>query len=200
MKVWLYGASGHGRVIIEILKDLNYTIKGVFDDGDNLHSSLLKIPILGKFAQNEWSTSDKLIISIGDNLIRKKISKRINVEFTKAIHPSAIISSSVVINVGTVVMAGAIVNSCTKIGEHCIINTNSSIDHDCLIGNFVHISPGAVLTGGVTIGEGAHIGAGAIIIPGIKIGKWVTVGAGAVIIKDIPDYTTVVGNPGKIIK
>ncbi|MFN5705836.1 MAG: acetyltransferase, partial [bacterium] len=29
---------------------------------------------------------------------------------------------------------------------------------------------------------------------------WCTIGAGSVIIKDIPDFATVVGNPGRIIK
>ena len=47
--------------------------------------------------------------------------------------------------------------------------------------------------------EGSHIGAGAVIIPGIKIGKWCRIGAGAVIIKDVSDFATVVGNPGRVI-
>ena len=34
----------------------------------------------------------------------------------------------------------------------------------------------------------------------VKIGKWCTIGAGTIVIKDIPDYSTVVGNPGRIIK
>jgi acetyltransferase EpsM len=97
-------------------------------------------------------------------------------------------------------MPGVTVNSSTTIGAHCILNTNSSIDHDCILDNYVHISPNATLCGGISIGEGTHIGAGAVVIPGIKIGKWCTIGAGSVIINNIPDYSTVVGNPGKIIK
>ena len=48
--------------------------------------------------------------------------------------------------------------------------------------------------------SGASIGAGAVILPGIIIGKNAMVGAGAVVTKDIPDNTTVVGNPAKIIE
>ena len=66
--------------------------------------------------------------------------------------------------------------------------------------DFVHISPNAALAGSITVGEGTHIGIGASVIQGIKIGKWATIGAGAVIIRDVPDFATVVGNPGKIIK
>ena len=97
-------------------------------------------------------------------------------------------------------MPGVTINSSTIIGAHCIINTNSSVDHDCVLEHYVHISPNATLCGSVFVGEGTHIGAGSVLIPGVKIGKWCTIGAGSVIIKDVPDYSTVVGNPGKIIK
>ena len=50
------------------------------------------------------------------------------------------------------------------------------------------------------MGEGTHIGAGATIIQGIRIGKWCTIGAGAVVINHIPDFSTAVGCPAKVIK
>jgi acetyltransferase EpsM len=56
------------------------------------------------------------------------------------------------------------------------------------------------VSGNVSIGEGTLIGTGAVILPNIKIGKWCKIGAGAVVTKDIPDYSVVVGVPGKIIK
>jgi len=56
------------------------------------------------------------------------------------------------------------------------------------------------LAGNVTVGEGSHVGIGASVIQGVTIGKWATIGAGSVIIKDVPDFATVVGNPGRIIK
>ena len=97
-------------------------------------------------------------------------------------------------------MQGAIIQSCANIGKHCIINTGASIDHDCQIEDFVHISPGSVLCGNVTIGEGSWIGAGSTIIPGVKIGKWSIIGAGSIVTKDIPDKVLAYGNNCKIIK
>lgn len=47
--------------------------------------------------------------------------------------------------------------------------------------------------------KGASIGAGAVILPGITIGKNAMVGAGAVVTKDVPDNTTVIGNPARIL-
>lgn len=194
----IYGASGHSKVIIEIIENAGNSIKGLFDD-DPLKKRLLDYKV-----SNENSIFDLQgvvwIIGIGNNEIRKKVAENHLLSYDNAIDPKAIISVKNQIDKGTVIMPGVTINSSTIIGKHCIINTNSSVDHDCLLADYVHVSPNATLCGGVSVGEGTHIGAGAVIIPGIKIGKWATIGAGAVIIKDVPDFTTVVGNPGRIIK
>jgi len=196
--MYLYGASGHAKVIIEILEKQGVKIHGLFDDNPAI-KSLIEYPVLGAYNPKN-PLNDELIVSVGINASRKKIAEKYNFNFGKAVHPNAEISSRAFIGEGTVVMGNAIVNCDTKIGKHVIINTSASIDHDCIIEDFVHISPNATLCGGVTVGEGTHIGAGSILIPGVKVGKWAVVGAGSVIIRDVPDYATVVGNPGRVIK
>jgi sugar O-acyltransferase (sialic acid O-acetyltransferase NeuD family) len=194
----LYGASGHAKVIIEIAKSQELEINAIVDDNVDI-KSVLDIPVYHSL--KELPVSSKIIIAIGNNIIRKKISSYTNLKFDNAlIHSSAVLSPSVKIGYGSVVMACAVINASTNIGYHCIINTGSTVEHDCEIHNYVHISPRAAIAGGVIIKEGTHVGIGAVVIPGVTIGKWVTIGAGAVIINDIPDFAVVVGNPGKIIK
>lgn len=195
--VYLYGAGGHGKVIADILEYCDITIGGVFDVDPA--KRLWSYPIF-EFPGPFNFPTDEVIVSIGNNTIRKKIANDLNCRFATAIHPSAIISKHATIGEGTVGMAGVIVNADTTIGKHCILNTSCSVDHDCMINDFVHISPHAVLCGGITVGEGAHIGTGAIVIPGIKIGSNAIIGAGAVVIRDVPDGATVVGNPGRKIR
>ena len=191
----LYGASGHAKVIIDILKRSNIEISEIFDDNINIKNILgYKVTLF-----KESDKRDYFIISIGNNKIRKSISKKLDAIFGKAIHPDSIIDPTVTIQEGTVVMAGTVINSSVKIGKHCVINTSASVDHDCVLGDFVHISPNATLCGGITVGEGTQIGAGAVIIPNITIGKWCTIGAGTAVISDMPDGVTVVGNPGRIL-
>ena len=48
--------------------------------------------------------------------------------------------------------------------------------------------------------NGAAIGANATILCGITIGKFAMVGAGSVVTKDVPPYSVIAGNPGRIIK
>jgi sugar O-acyltransferase (sialic acid O-acetyltransferase NeuD family) len=195
--MYLFGASGHAKVIIEILEQNGISIDGIFDDNPDVTELLKYKVVLPEIHNTDFQ--GKLIIAIGHNATRKKITERFSFKYGNAFHPSAILSKRAKIGVGTVVMGQAIINVNSTIGDHAIINTSASIDHDCDIGDFAHISPNSTLCGHVRIGEGSHIGAGAIIIPDIKIGKWVTIGAGTVITKDIPDYSKVVGNPGRII-
>lgn len=195
MKVNLYGASGHAKVIMDTLLASEDEI-GKLYDGNPQVKMLAGLPV---FLPD--NTESPLIISIGNNTIRKRIAESLSgILFAKAIHPSAIISPSVKIGDGSVVMAGVIVNADVEVGKHCILNTGATVDHDCKIANYVHISPNATLCGNVKVGECTHIGAGSVIIQGITIGKNVIIGAGSVIIRDIPDNCTVVGNPGRIIE
>lgn len=192
--MYLYGASGHAKVIIDILRANNKKIEAIFDDDETIHN-LLDYPVL-----HSSEIRGPLIISIGNNSIRRKIAESLNVSFDKAFCPSAIISKEAEISEGTVVMQGAIIQSDVRIGKHCIINTGASIDHECIIEDYVHISPHCTLCGNVQVGEGAWIGAGTIIIPGIKIGKWSVIGAGSVVAKNIPNNVLAVGNRCKIIR
>jgi len=49
------------------------------------------------------------------------------------------------------------------------------------------------------IGDNVSVYAGAIVVGGIRIGNNVSIGAGAVVTKDVPDNTTVVGAPVRMI-
>ena len=50
-----------------------------------------------------------------------------------------------------------------------------------------------------TIGNNVIIGAGAKILGNITIENNVRIGAGSVVVNDVPEYSTVVGIPGKIV-
>jgi sugar O-acyltransferase (sialic acid O-acetyltransferase NeuD family) len=193
--MYLYGASGHAKVIIDILKSQGKNILGLIDDNPSINE------LLGYKVYHNFGNLSPLIISIGDNKTRKKIAEHLSgICFETAVHASAILSDTCTIKEGTVVMQGAIIQSCSEIGRHCIINTGASVDHDCKIHDFVHISPHATLCGNATIGEGTWVGAGTVVIPGVKIGNWSIIGAGSVVTKDISDHVLAVGNPCKVIK
>ena len=194
--MYLYGASGHAKVIIDIIKANQLELNALFDDNEQL-TNLSGYPIWSPSLINE---KIDLLISIGNNEIRRKIAETLPMNFVTLAHPSAIISPTATLDSGSVVMQGAILQSDVKVGKHVIVNTAASIDHECVLADYVHVSPNSTLCGNVSVGEGTWIGAGSVILPGVTIGKWCTIGAGSVVAKDIPDFCLAVGNRCKIIK
>lgn len=190
----LFGASGHAKVIMDIIEAQGDGIGCIYDDAPHC-SEIHNRPV---HLAKDVVVDSPLVISIGSNKVRKLISERYEVEYATAIHPKTVVSPSAVVGEGTVIMQGVVIQSDVIIGKHCIINSGASIDHECVIEDFVHISPHATLCGNVHVGEGSWIGAGTTIIPGIKIGRWCTIGAGSVVIRDIPDGATAYGNPCKV--
>ena len=201
-EIRIYGAGGHSQVIKEVLEQNGYDVTEIFDDKpEGSHYASKNVTIGARRNISDFPHDGApVIIAVGINSDRAEIAKFLKCNYDKAIHSSAIISTTSKIGDGTVVFAGAIVQPNTRIGKHVIINTGASVDHDNIIGDFAHISPKAALCGHVEVGEGSHVGVGAVVIPKVKIGKWCTIGAGTIVIKDVPDYSTVVGNPGRIIK
>lgn len=206
-KVLIYGASGHGKVIIDLVeREGRYKIVGLIDDNPSIRGQeFFGYPVLGGFKLlNERAYHVcQLILAVGDNRARKGLWEKIRplgYRLASAIHPSAQIARDVSLGSGTVVMAGAVINSGTRIGENAIINTGATVDHDCVIGDYAHISPGAHLAGNVHVCELTHIGIGASIIQGVRIGRNAIIGAGAAVIDDIPDNVTAVGVPARVIK
>lgn len=196
--MYLIGASGHAKVVMDCLRDAGVSIQGLFDANPMVKS------LKGHEVKGDYTASNQeepLVISIGANSIRQKIAQSLKGRlFGKVVHPSALISSDVALGEGTVVFHAAVIQSSAQIGKHVIVNTAASIDHDCIIGDFAHIAPQVTLCGNVTVGEGTLVGAGSVVVPGITIGKWCVIGAGSVVFRNVPDYGLVVGNPARLIK
>lgn len=192
--MYIYGAGGHAKVVLDILRATGRTVAGFIDDDDAL-TRLLGLPV-----RHTAKGCTPIIIGIGDNATRARLAARLTCTFATAVHPSAVLSPSARIGDGTVVMAGAVLNAEAAVGRHCIVNTGASVDHECRLSDFVHLSPHATLCGRVCVGQGAWIGAGATVVPGVSIGRWARIGAGATVLTDIPDGATAVGTPATIIK
>lgn len=196
--VIIIGASGHGKVIADIIMKSGDLVKGFLDDNNEMDNMFCDFPVLGKIEKYElYLNGYEFIVAIGNADIREKITKKLaNVKWYTAVHPTAVISDiDVVIREGTVVMANAVINSGAHIGKHCIINTSTVVEHDNLIDDYVHISVGAKLAGNVHIGRNTWVGIGSTIKNNLFICDNCMIGAGAVVVNDIEFSGIYIGVP-----
>jgi sugar O-acyltransferase (sialic acid O-acetyltransferase NeuD family) len=206
-KIIVYGASGHAKVLLDILERMGeYEIVGLIDDNPALAGQeVLGHRVLGGeeiLSEVKALGVEACIVGIGDNKIRGALAIRLvkhGLELISAIHPSACISRGVQIGPGCAIMANAVVNADSLLGANAIVNSVALVGHDNAIGDSVHVSSGVRLGGGVKIGAYSLVGIGAVVIPNVTIGENVSVGAGSVVTKDLPDGIVAAGVPARVI-
>jgi len=208
-KLVIWGASGHARVVADIIRlEQSYEIVGFLDDHnpERARTEFCGALVLGGKEQLDVLLKHEvnhLIVGVGDCHARLRLASLAQANgfrLATGKHPRATIAGDVQIGDGTVIMAGAVINPGASVGKNVIVNTSASIDHDCVVADGVHIGPGARLAGNVVVERAAWIGMGAMIINGVRIGADAVIGAGSVVLRDIPDSVAAYGVPAKIIK
>ena len=124
------------------------------------------------------------------------------------IAPDANVIGRVVLHSGVSVWFGSTLrgdNEVIEIGagsnvqENVVMHTDPGcplrVGRDCTIGH-------KAMLHGCTVGDNSLIGMGATVLNRAVIGKNCLIGAGALITEDkvIPDYSMVLGSPGKVVK
>ncbi len=206
-----WGATGQAKVLRDCLKS-DETLIALFDNNESVPPPFSDLPLFYGWEQfKNWKAQQTagrpihFLVAIGGSHGNERLDIHDRLEAMGltpgvAIHPSAVVASSVKITGGSQVLASSTVCVESQIGRSCIINTAASVDHECILEDGVHICPGAHLAGQVHVGRNSMIGTGAVILPRVKIGKNSIVGAGAVVIEDVPNNVVVVGNPARILK
>ncbi len=205
MKIAIIGAGGHGRVVLDILRNNHqFDVVGFIDSNSQLHGSYIDgIPVLGDMAELEFFAGRGIggaIVAIGDNETRCRFARIVSsygISLINAIHPSASIARTALVGKNVVIAQGANICAHAKIEDSVICNTGCIIDHESLISEGAHICPGTKLAGHVLVHEKAFIGIGSTVIQNITIGQSATVGAGAVVLDNVLPETTVVGVPAR---
>jgi acetyltransferase EpsM len=205
MKLVLWGAGGHGKVVLDIARasDRYSAIAFVDDNWDHKQKEFCGCMFLGSFRDLEAPGApgrDFILVAIGSNQVRARcfeFARRQGWEAATLVHPTAIVSPSARLGMGTVVMPRVVVNAGAEIGDNCILNTGAIVEHDCRVGDHVHLSPGVVLGGSVTVHSFVHMGLSSVALPGAVIGEGAVAGAGAVVLRAAPPWSTVVGLPAR---
>jgi len=209
IKVVIWGASGHAKVIAGILEmNSSYELLGFLDDAnpERKGQAFCGKRILGgreQLRSLRKKNVKHIALGFGNCLKRNKVGNFLvdqGISPLTVCHPTYSMASDVEIGQGTVIMAGAIIDPACRIGNYCIINNNSVVCHDAVIEDAVHICPGVHVAGQVTIGLASWVGIGSCISDHVNIGARSYIGAGSVVVKDIPGGVLAYGNPARVIR
>jgi len=102
------------------------------------------------------------------------------------IHPGATIGRRFFIDHGM----GVVIGETTEIGDDCLLYQGVTLGGTGNEKGKRH----------PTLGNNVVVGTGAKVLGNIRIGDHVKVGAGSVVVHPVPDNSTVVGIPGKVVR
>jgi len=184
--LYIVGGGGHGSEVADLILRCDRAPAAVADDrkvdaerfadrGISVSGTIVEIPAAAHFT-----------FGVGVPEVRQKLAPRVPCAAAEPlIDPSAVVSPTAELGLGTQVFWQAAVSPLCRLGEHVLIGHGAAVGHDSVLEDLVCVAPGARISGDVTIGECASIGAGALILPGLRIGDHAIVEAGAVVTRSL---------------
>lgn len=161
-KLIILGSGGYGHTVADVAKQLGYNIL-FLDDSLPDHPLSSFVDFVGEGVE--------FIPAFGNNAFRMEWINRIEEsggQLTTLIHPTAYISPTATIDLGTVILPHAIINTDVVVGKGCIINLGAIVDHGCILEEGVHIAPGAIVKGENRIAKCSKIEAGEVLERGSR--------------------------------
>jgi sugar O-acyltransferase (sialic acid O-acetyltransferase NeuD family) len=210
----LVGTGGFGREVMPVALEMltrahpapNLELVFVVEFGDtssvNGHQVITADEFLARSQEKYFN------IAIADYQARERIANEFMASGALPFSISALNSVCLKANSigeGAILCPFTTITSNANIGRFFHGNIYSYVAHDCQIGDFVTFAPNVHCNGRVIIEDYAYIGTGATIRQGtdeksVVIGRGAVVGMGAVVTKSIAPFTTVIGNPARLLE
>ncbi len=162
-KLLILGAGGLGQMVGEVAQ-----AAGLWDEVSFLDDAARAENIVGKCM--DFTTMrdgyEEAVAAFGDNSLRLSWTKRLleaGYRVPSVVHPSAIISPSVSMGAGCLVLQGAIISTHTQLGMACLVNSGAIVDHDNVLCDGVHVNLHATIKAWCRLEPCARTEAGQVV-------------------------------------
>lgn len=148
-------------------------------------------------SSSSFKIGQKQLRRLCGKMILAKCGKNVNIEKNATFSSQLEIGNNSGIGINSKLQGKIIIGDNVMMGPNCTIYTRNHkherIDIPMNQQGFDETKP-------VIIGDDVWIGGGVTILPGVTIGQGSIIGACTVVTKNVPDYSVVCGNPGRVVK
>ncbi|CAK7039560.1 hypothetical protein [Phascolarctobacterium sp.] len=204
--LYIVGASGCGREVLNIIKDI-HAIQGVQwnlvgfldDDLQALDGIDCDFNVVGTIKDYVPQENDVLALGIASPQAKEKIVpmlKERGALFQSIIHPYVALGRFNTIGEGVVIYSGFGMTVNVHIGNFCTLLA-CGLGHDVTVGDYSTISSWCNIMGHVKIGARVFMGGNCAVAPNAVIEDDAYIGVGSVVLRKVKAGKRVFGNPAK---
>jgi sugar O-acyltransferase (sialic acid O-acetyltransferase NeuD family) len=204
-QVYIINAGGYGRTVASLaMADSAYgvvwAIGGMLDSRKDLPIDN-EFRIAGDPMTHLYEPGQIIVCALGDPQARAHYSRPLDEQGADFMNlmPNVHRAAGVTMGNGNIFELNTTIGADSSLGRFVLMHAFSVIGHDVKVGSYTTIGSFTFIGGGASVGSFVSIFPHVTILPGVKIGDHARLGAGSVVIKDVPPYSTVFGNPAKII-
>ncbi len=168
--MYIVGASTLGRIVLDVVRDLDWAVDGFIDD--TMPGGVVGgIPVVGGLP---WlcdhaagrETSVQAFVAIGTNGPRLDVVRRLaaaGVTLPNLIHPRAYVARSATIGRANLVAPFAYIGSGVVLGDANLLLTGSSVHHDNIVGDGNFLAPNVTVAGRTRIAHRCKFGSNSAV-------------------------------------
>lgn len=206
-KLFIIGAGGFGRELLQWVKDINvveptWSIQGFIDDDVNaLDGVECDYSIVGSLSKCQPEEDEYYALAIADPHTKEKIvneMKKRNMRFASIIHPTAILTQYSHYGEGLIMFPNAKLSVNSTVGKHVTI-MSSGVGHDVKVGDYCTLCGNVTVIRNVVIGDRTYIASNVALNAGVHVGNDCYIGMGSMISRDVPDNSKTFCNPARIL-